>query len=417
MSCSLEPGSQRDVTYACKRRSAASIVARAPGAPALLVLAAYAFWIVLNLPSSQRGLAFADVGDVFRHKGSGSARIDTIPSSGKDVGYDGQFVYFIALDPIGARSYIDAPPYRYGRILLSVMAMAISLDQTAIIPYAIVLINWLAVGLGTWFVAIWLRRHNVSHWFALIYGLYPGLFVTVKFDVTEALAYCFVAAAMLTFDVGRCRYLPWTALLFACAMLSRETTVLFVLPVAVALFAGHLPSSRLIPAMRVGMIRTVSFLFIALAPYAAWKIAIRIWLGSFGFYSSLGPTLKPFGGLLAWYPWNGTQVNAVRCIVVPATLCLAAAVHYLIRRGFASLNVWLLIVNIVILVVCLNASSYDACPDVTRIATGVPLAALYALPEIDTVTLRNRVWLLGSAMLWLWLYTIWLTVPVGIYPP
>ena len=417
---SLQPWERRSAIGASHQpwERCLAAVARSSIAPALLVLAAYGIWILLNLPSSSHGVAFADVGDTFLHQGSASARIDAIPSIGQSIGYDGQFVYYIALDATGARGYIDSPAYRYGRIVLSILAKAISLDQAAVIPYALIVLNWLAVGLGTWFVALWLRRNRVSQWLALVYGLYPGLFVAVKFDLTEALAYCFVAAAVLVLDSGHRERIVWSALLFAWAVLSRETTALFALPFGFALLAEDLRSVwRGDMGWSKSAARTALFLGITFGPYAAWKLCLRLWLGDFGFPASLRPTMMPFGGLLAWHPWDQSEMNEVRSIAVPAMLCLAVAVFCVLERGVTSVQVWILILNVVVLVVCLNAASYAWCADSARIATGVPLAAIYALPSIDTATGRNRVWIYGSAMLWLWLFIPWLTVPIGQYLP
>ena len=47
----------------------------------------------------------------------------------------------------------------------------------------------LAVALGTFALATLLRRHGRAAWYALIFALYPGVYVAVLRDLSEALAY------------------------------------------------------------------------------------------------------------------------------------------------------------------------------------------------------------------------------------
>ena len=40
------------------------------------------------------------------------------------IGYDGQFAYQIALNPLQAAPYLDIPPYRYQRVLYPLVALS-----------------------------------------------------------------------------------------------------------------------------------------------------------------------------------------------------------------------------------------------------------------------------------------------------
>jgi len=81
-------------------------------------------------------------------------------------GYDGQFAYYIAIDPtpkdVGPK--LDAPAYRYQRILYPLLARALALADPAGIPWTMLLVNVLAHFLGTWAVAETLSG----------YGIWPG---------------------------------------------------------------------------------------------------------------------------------------------------------------------------------------------------------------------------------------------------
>ncbi len=83
------------------------------------------------------------------------------PPDHRLYGEDGTFCYRIALNP-GTLVGIDVPPYRYMRILYPLVARMLALGQPAVIPYALVLVNYFAVVGGTLAVAAWLARRQVS---------------------------------------------------------------------------------------------------------------------------------------------------------------------------------------------------------------------------------------------------------------
>src|SRR5262245_11107745 len=64
-------------------------------------------------------------------------------------GYDGQFVYYIARDPSTAAQYIDVPAYRFQRILLPALGRVLAFGQEPLIPWALLVVNLIALGVGT----------------------------------------------------------------------------------------------------------------------------------------------------------------------------------------------------------------------------------------------------------------------------
>lgn len=395
---------------------ARTIGARSPWGPCALVLLVYALWAIVQLPMSRGGLLFADAGDAFLHQSRASAAIDAIPTISGDprfTGYDGQFVYYIALDPINARRYMDWPAYRYTRILYPALARAVTLGRAALIPYALVAINWLAIGGGTLAVAAWLRRKGVSPWYAAIYGFYPGFFISLRFDLTEPLGYGLAAAAMYAFDYGGRRRAPIAALLFAAATLARESSALFGIACGLALLPWGARSAREVLAERSKVRRALLFLAIAVAPLACYKAVLYRALGSGGYRAELAPTAIPFGGLLTWYSTLWPLKQAIH-VALPGSVCLLIAIRAL-RQGRRDVQVWLLALHAALFTVFLNAASYKWFEDPVRIAAGVPLAALFALPAIDRSTGGDRLWLLACALLWLWPLAPWLLQPIDRY--
>src|SRR5262249_17488741 len=158
------------------------------------------------------------------HQSSVSPAIDADRSHATSpAGYDGQYFLYVAQDPIRAKAYVDDPPYRYGRIVYPFLARALALGRQSAIPLALVPVHDLAVVLGTFALATLLRRHGRSPWYALIFAVYPGVYVAVQRDLSEALAYALTACAVALFDRARPSDLAASAALFAVAILTRET--------------------------------------------------------------------------------------------------------------------------------------------------------------------------------------------------
>ncbi len=234
-----------------RRRSATQPVAppprwsgwQSPWLVAVVAMAPYILWLAIYLPRSHGGLDFLFIDPAFLQHNPPHSAIQIDPSYLASVqgrgGYDGEFYYYIATDPQNARYDTDGPAYRYTRILYPMLARVLAAGQASAIPYTMVLINLLAIGGGTLALALWLKRRKRSPWFALIFGLYPGLFVSLSLDLTEPMAYALVALAIYLLDVGGRRRLLWAGLTFALATLTREISAIFpaVYTVAILLAA------------------------------------------------------------------------------------------------------------------------------------------------------------------------------------
>jgi len=189
------------------------------------------------------------------------ARLGTRFSQGDPYGtegYDGQFVYYIAVDPNPARvaPHLDVPAYRYQRILLPLLARLLALGRAEVIPYTIPLVNLLALALGSCALSAWLQRFGLSRWYALTYGLWAGFTLALVADMAEPLAYALAAAGFLVleaFQSPRRAWLGW--LLLGLAIFARETTLLF----AVAVPLSYLVRREWRPALASGMVMFLPF--------------------------------------------------------------------------------------------------------------------------------------------------------------
>jgi hypothetical protein len=204
-------------------------------------------------------------------------------------GYDGQFSYFIARDPANAAPLIkamgDVPAYRYQRILHPILARLLAFGQDTLIPWAMVAINLAALAIGTAAMEQLLVVERASRWYALVYGLFGGVFFAVRVDTAEPLAYGLVLLAILA---GQRNKLTWQAILLALAVLAKETTIFFV--------AGYLAYYALERRWR----DVVRLAVIGVIPFAAWELFLLTWLGQTGIGSG-GAMATPFEII----PFNG----------------------------------------------------------------------------------------------------------------
>jgi len=115
---------------------------------------------------------------------------------GTSNGYDGQYAYYIARDPANAAPCQDVAAYRYQRILLPILGWLLAVGVENWIPLAFVVINLTALVGSTALLERLLIEQGVSRWYALVYGLFVGVFMGVRLSTTEPLAYGLVIAAI-----------------------------------------------------------------------------------------------------------------------------------------------------------------------------------------------------------------------------
>jgi hypothetical protein len=303
------------------------------------------------------------------------------------IGYDGQFAYYIALDPVNARHYVGRVSYRYMRILYPALAWALSLGNPGWVPVTLLLVNLLAVAAGTWAVAAWCKRQELSPWLALVYAFYVGQVLAFTRDLTEVLAYALVALGVYLYKRNR----VLSATLFGLAVLARETTVVFATLYALFLLVGSGASTgrRLRDAALFGTI--------AIGPAVVWQLFLVSWIGNLGWQQATGPVWLPFSGLLALYPLSQPVLEVVQAVIVPGVVCLVAGLWAMWRmEAWRRVECWALVLNALLFVLLLPSASLTDLLGSARVATGVVLAAIYALPYAG-----GRAWFYFCAALWL----------------
>lgn len=119
------------------------------------------------------------------------------------TGYDGQFFYHIARYGWDAEPYIDSPSLRYMRIGYPLLGAALSLGQPDWVPYALVLINIMAVMLGSGLLAQRISLRGASPYWALLYTLWPGVVLALRLDLAEPLCVALALAGLTAHEDQR----------------------------------------------------------------------------------------------------------------------------------------------------------------------------------------------------------------------
>jgi hypothetical protein len=319
--------------------------------PALVVACLYLLFIGLDMHISGHDfLYYAHIGPRFvLHKASAAP------------GYDGQFFYQIARDPLHAAQYLDRPAYRYQRIAYPILVWALTLGHASLVPFMLWLVNFLAIVLGTGLVAQMLVRVSFSPWYSLAFGLYFGQATGLIFDTTEPFTYFLVALGL--FLIMRKRP-TIAALVMGLAVLSRETAVLF--PAGYLLV--FLYQKRWWDALRLALL--------SIAPALVWYILVAALFHAKGIPTGPAFELLPFQGLFyfASDPFRFRNLLLLMFLPTIVSLFLLAKDAWQHRWRHVSWLIWLL--NLV-LVIYMSRLSYVELVSAGRLSTGLVLAMIF----------------------------------------
>jgi hypothetical protein len=245
-------------------------------------------------------------------------------------GYDGQFVYYIVLDPFGAAPRTDHAAYRYLRVLYPLLVWLLAIGgQPFFVPWIMILINIIAITAATSLLGeILVSKKAVPARHALGFPLIAGVLLALRADLNEPLAISLALCGLLLFHR---RHLIWAAVAFALALLAKEVALPFLLGLVVWLGLNR--------RLRSGIL----VLVIGSAPMIIWG---RILTTTFG-HSPFGvlPLEKiPFSSLryLRFYPLGGLIFLGV---ALPGIVFGAISLIDLLRKQ-ASLDILILLANV-----------------------------------------------------------------------
>ena len=286
----------------------------------------------------------------------------------EDSGYDGQFAYFATFDPFLRahrddpavyNAFIDAPPYRFGRIGLSLFTKVLSANQPAFYPEATIAVILIGVFATAFLLAKVAQDHGHSAAPGAIVLFIPGFWQSVQVGLPEP-----VAAALAIGGYVLLRKQRWwqAAVLFALALLTRETSAIFI--------ACVLAWTFFMERQRRALITGVA----AFAPWILWKLYVGwvlypVW-GQQAFVFDPKNMGAPFEGLSrmwkeaaagGYYPDNtplhraglvfpfllvaGLVLSGVTLVLSPGPASLAAILYAIIGLSLNYDSIWLSVRN------------------------------------------------------------------------
>ncbi len=358
-----------------------------------MVLGAYALWTAVWLHSGHHVSELPHIGDQFLRASQASPAISSASVAViHGAGYDGEFFYFIAVDPARAYRYIDSPSYRYARILYPMAARALALGRPALVPAAMLALNLLAVAGGTLALAAWSRLRGLSAWYAAVYGFACGQLISIEYSLSDAAAYALAALGVYVWERSpRHRFLA-AGTVFGLAALTREVTLLFPLAHLAAELWSAWRARGWSPSLAG---RLAAFGLLSMGPFAVWKLALWAWVGRTEEPLGYHFTLLPLGGVAHWVRQgiDAQQAPEMGAVVVPGLIALGAGIWALVR-GLREAAVVLLVVSCLGLLVFSERHEYESIVGSGRIALGMILAATLVLPGFRAARL-------GTAWFWL----------------
>ncbi len=305
-------------------------------------------------------------------------------------GYDGQFAYQIARDPLNGWTKTDVPAYRYQRIVYPIVARVLALGSADLVPWTLIVVNVIALTAGVWLTEEILQHFQVSRWYALIYGLSAGTLMSVRLDLTEPLAYALAQAGVLLALKDRWR---WAAVALALAALTKEVTLAAAAGIAVVYLAQRRWS------------RSLAFSAIVLLPFALWQVVLWWWFGQFGIGSG-GALATPFEIVPLRGLWSLAFVDLRVFLLLAAIMIPLAVIPAVIGLWVAGRQVWRRAIDIPAMVLLFNAllvlitpqSTFREPLAMTRFIVGLMAAVLtYAASRRSQRALRYS---------WLWVFTL-----------
>ena len=188
-------------------------------------LALLAVFVLARLVRAHGPGGFVVAGSRFVRPGApGELRV------GRGGGYDGQFVYRLALDPFtqsvrGHHILLDNAGYRQQRIVTALAAHVLAWLPGLGVALALILVNTLAVGVAIWVGTRLVADAGTHPGWGLVLAAPACIPISVGRDLTEPVAWASVLLGLLLARRGRW---PYAAAALTVAVLARETSLLIV---------------------------------------------------------------------------------------------------------------------------------------------------------------------------------------------
>lgn len=216
------------------------------------------------------------------------------------TGYDGQFAYRLALDPLdleGDRNGIEVDSaLRWGRIAYPALAWLAAGGQAEAVPAALVAVNVAAAAVVAWLAALAARHSRVHAAWGLLVAGWAGFVFTIARDLTEVVAAVGVVGGLVAWQQRR----PgWAATALTVAVLAREGTLVVVAALAVVRLAAWVRGRERPSTADVAWV-------VPVVAFGAWQAWCRLATGTVPVLTSLEDHVAdPFVGAGADDGWLG----------------------------------------------------------------------------------------------------------------
>ena len=277
---------------------------------------------------------FIMAGHTYTHRAQLPRGLLLVPSAG----YDGQFYYRLALDPVNwhttAFGITMDQSYRYTRIGYPVLAWIFSLGQHQLVPVVLVVLNLFAVAVMAMLGGMFARQAGRHALWGLAFVAYFGLVISVGRDTAEPVAEACMLGGLLAYRRGGTRMYLLAAALFAYGAITRET-ILFA-PAAIAV-------TRLIAIGRRRAHPGLADLtwLVPAAAFGVVELAVHFVVkGEFPLLANSDRNLTaPFTALVDALKHNAAHLNTAHLSPIDIAMLEYATLAIFILAGFAVLMI------------------------------------------------------------------------------
>ena len=200
-------------------------------------------------------------------------------------GYDGQYYYMIASDL--RYQHITVAPYRYQRIIYPLLAFILAGGQTILLPWTLLVINFIAMVLIAYLLIAILKLNKASTGLSLLFVFNVAFVISIVRDLPDPLLFLFLLSAIYYWEHKKFKL---SCFFFAVALLTKEAALLVYLP-----FLGHLCFKR--DWAKVSVYAWAAMIFFI------WQLILFTKFGSWAFVEGVGNLGWPFWGVIQYFAW------------------------------------------------------------------------------------------------------------------
>jgi hypothetical protein len=234
------------------------------------ILVSLAFWLPVRQELKRYGGNYSGFLRISREAFDTNPLIDERDQLRPDLilvdnsGYDGQFMYYMAFDPWllkfrrdprRYRETVDAPPYRFGRMGFSLLTRLVARSPSRY-PETMIWLLIVTIGALACVLSLEAQNRELTPLVGAIVMLIPGFWTSLLSGLPEPLAAAAMVFGMLLWKHGRWVAAAW---LLAASLLIRETGVIFVVCMVVAVALTH------------GVKRALLIACLAFGPLVLWR--------------------------------------------------------------------------------------------------------------------------------------------------